>query len=1061
MPPLFFISGAASLLLETVWTRQMVLVFGSTTFAVSTVLTAFMAGLAGGAWLAGRKLVGPLGARRAIGVYALLELGIGLYALLLPLLWPLLPGLHRALWGVESHAYHAFAVLRFLLAFGLLALPTVAMGATLPVLARALDALEHDRVGRLVGTLYAINTGGAVVGVFLAGFVLLPALGMATTNLVACFADVALAGLAALLWWRASDDGTPTSSGAPAAVSEGGGAPRPRLAARLALYSMVLSGALSMAYEVAWSRALSLVIGSSTYAFSLILLCFLLGLAGGAAVYARRQAHKPDQLGNLATIHLMAALTALVGSALIDRLPVVLLVVLKTVELSPTSAFALEFGLAALVILLPAFFMGMVFPAVVQLWSETRMGAGRTAGEVYAVNTAGSIIGSFAAGFVLIPWLGLQRTLTSLVLAGCLLAAAFGVATGRRSLRVLRVAVSFAFALGAVFWVGRWDLQLLSAGVFRFSRYEEVVASLGAKPRHPLDDAVHRRVEAARGRIPIEAAVDTSGEPSIGFKLLHHVEGVTTTVGIGRTVDRSLSAKGCWLRHVLLVNGKPDASLSVLYPRLGDGCAAYLEKERLACCPAQAPGLRYSPSGDAETQLLSGLMPLLLGDGDAKEGLVIGWGSGVTAGAARAGGLERVVVVELEREVVRAARAFEPYNGLPQRDPGVRLITEDGRNYLARTTRRFDVIASEPSNPWMAGCGNLFTREFFAQVRAHLRPQGVFLQWLQAYEIAPANVWSILATMASVFSSVHVFSPAGAPTDLLLVARAAPTRLSWPQIEARFARVRVRSTLEPLGIYGPADLLVRLRAAPAGVREVSKGAPLNTDDNARIEFAAPRDLIEYRRHHPRTILEGLERTLTLRREVDGLPTDAGEALCLAELRVGRLSQAARWVRDTNSPCAKLAALMREPRSEKLNLKRWLRLAGASPKEKARLAVEGSLTQQLAALAAKATGDVDRWADAALAFLLARSAAPTRDRFAALALATDAARGAPPALRAALLELQVRLLNRSRAHLAAVSVAREWLALRLSTGKTTTTRGSATSRPTPASEARRAAARPKF
>jgi spermidine synthase len=1049
LPLLFFISGAASLLLETVWTRQMVLVFGSTTFAVSTVLTAFMAGLAGGAWLAGRKLVGRLGARRAIALYALLELGIGLYALVLPALWSQLPAIHRALWGVETHSYHAFALLRFLLAFALLALPTVAMGATLPILARALDAFARPSasagggVGRLVGTLYAINTGGAVAGVFLAGFVLLPAVGMATTNLIACLADIALAGVAALLWWRAAGVGSHerpprgSQAGAPSAPE------RPRLALRLALYSMLLSGGLSMAYEVAWSRALSLVIGSSTYAFSLILLCFLLGLAGGAALYARRQADKPDQLGNLATIHLMAAITALLGTAMIDRLPAVLLVVLKTFELSPTSAFALKFGLAAAVIVLPAFFMGMVFPAVVQLWSETQRGAGRTAGEVYAVNTAGSIIGSFAAGFVLVPWLGLQRTLTLLVLLGCALAAAFGATTGRRPLRVVRVGVAVLVAVAALFWVGRWDLQLLSSGVFRFSRYEEVVANLGAKAGRRLDEAVLARVEAARARIPLAAVVDTFVEPSVDFKLLHHVEGVTTTVGIGRTVDRSLSAKGCWLRHALLVNGKPDASLSVLYPRPQGGCAAYLSAKRLACCPPPAPGLRYSPSGDAETQLLSGLMPVLLGDGRARDGLIIGWGSGVTAGAARRGGLQRVVAVELEREVVRAARAFEPYNWLPQRDPGVKLITEDGRNYLARTTRRFDLIASEPSNPWMAGCGNLFTREFFAQVRAHLRPGGIFLQWLQAYEIAPANVWSILATMASEFPSVYVFSPVGAPTDLLLVARARPQRLSWPQIAARFAHAETRRAVAPLGIYGPADVLVRLRAGPEGVRQVSRGAPLNTDDNARIEFAAPRDLIEYRRHRPRTILEGLERTLRLSSVVDGMPPGADQALCMAELRAGRLKRAARRAARGSGAgatrCGQLAALMRRRPTRGVELSGWLREAGAPAEVRSRLVVTGTPQRAAATLAKRVGRDRDRWADAALAFLLTKS----DHRFAALVLATAASAGAPVGMRAALLQLRARLLSRSRAHLAALSAAQKLAALKLSTGKTAIDRGSAT------------------
>lgn len=1024
LPLLFFVSGASSLVLETVWTRQMVLVFGSTTFAVSTVLTAFMAGLAGGSFIAARRLA-RWSPRQSILLYGLLEAAIGLYSLFLPILVGQLPAVHRWLWGVGSSSYHTFALLRFVLAFVLLALPALAMGATLPVLTHALAAARSARTGRLVGTLYAINTAGAVVGVLLAGFVLLPRVGLLTTNWIACLADLALAGFAVLLYRKAG--ATLPSAPAIAAPPQGSLPPAPLLA-RIALFSMVVSGALSMAYEVAWTRALALVIGSSTYAFSLILLCFLLGLAGGAALYARRQAESPDQLGNLGTIHLLVAGAALATTTLIDRLPALLLVALKVFELSPNVAFLLKFALAALVIFLPALFMGMVFPAVVQLWAAPARAASRTAGEVYAINTVGSIIGSFAGGFVLVPWLGLQRTLLALVVLGCALAALFGALAASRRGGIIRVVAALTIVVVALWGTARWDLQVLSSGVFRVSRYEQVaiarVASGPPRLRDPAAEAVlAQRVLSARKTLPLLASVDTLLEPTEGMRLVRHREGITTTVGIGRTVDHALSSEGCWVRTALLVNGKPDASLSVLHPRPSGGCAS------LSRGPIPGPGIRFSPSGDAETQMLSGLLPLLLRSSRAKRGLVIGWGSGVSVGAALQGGVRHVVAVELEREVVAAARAFEPYNRIPQRDPRVTLVNEDGRNYLAATKERFDVVISEPSNPWMAGCGNLFTREFFRQVRSHLDSDGVFLQWLQAYEIAPHNVWSILATLRSVFESVHVFSPVRTPTDLLLVARRRKTKPSWRAIDVALERASTREALRPLGILGPADVLARLRAGPRAVARVSRGAPANTDDNARIEFAAPRDLINYKRYSSRAILKALGRRLVIEDEITDAPASAPEALCLAALRAGQLAQGQRRARAGKlARCGRVAKILAVDATA-VKLRPWLEAIPAPPGDGTRqrrevlalvARLQGSREQRAAQLASLAhRGGRDPWLDAALGFLLAK----TERLFDALAL-TMAARRVVPAggLSRALGGLEVHLLRRLRSPLAAMQIA---------------------------------------
>ena len=889
---LFFLSGLSSLVLETVWVRMMVLTFGSTTFAVSTVLTAFMGGLALGSWIAGRQAHRLRSPRRAVLTYGLLELGIGTYALGMPWLAGELPALHSALWGTAHTSYYTFAVLRFLLAGALLLAPTFAMGATLPILARYFcgRGAPAESTGRRIGFLYAINTFGAVAGVVLAGFVLLPAIGMWATNTAACVLDLVLALAALVLFFRSSQS---PATAEPATEPAPPGSASPLLM-RLSLAGIFASGAVAMTYEVAWTRVLSMIIGSSTYAFSLILASFLVGLAAGSAIYARRQAGQPDQPRNIALIHILVAVTAGVGLMLMDRLPILMLALMQWLSPAPHTMVLIKLALAGLIIFWPTFFMGMIFPAVICICAGAGRGAARTTGDVYSANTLGAILGSFASGFLLIPLLGLQRTLAAMVITSLALAALFGLLSASRRHRLLLPLTALGGVVIMCLVLRPWNLEVLTSGVFRVSRYEDVISSSGPKgasgdhhssSSSPARQAEERWLERARRALPPGHSIDTYHEPMAGYKVVSHREGVTTTVSMARTVDHALSWGSCWVRHTLLVNGKPDASLSVLHQRPLQGCPALLER--------LPPGshLRVSAGGDAETQILSGLLPVLLfhQDRPPKNGLVIGWGSGITVGAALQSGLKRLVAVELESAVIEAARVYEPHNHAPQLDPRVEVINADGRNYLASTREVFDIIISEPSNPWMAGCGNLFTTEFFRIVKERLAPGGVFLQWLQAYEIAPENVWSILGTLNGVFKSVHVFSPAQARSDLLLVARNTAHPPDWQKIRERISAPQTRQELSLLGIRGPADIAVRLLAGPKGVSELSRHSVHNTDDNARIEFATPWDLIDYSQYSTLSIVKRLQHTLgDPVRAFSAVAPGSREDLCWADLRAGSL-----------------------------------------------------------------------------------------------------------------------------------------------------------------------------
>src|SRR5919109_807044 len=285
------------------------LVFGHTVFAVTTVLTAFMAGLGLGSWVFGR-LADRQG--RPLRLYGVLEIGIGFFCLAVPLLLPAVEAIYRGLARTLGLSFLAFSLAQFVLVLALLLPPTSLMGATLPLLSR-LFARDARTVGRRVGFLYSLNTLGAVVGTALAGYVLLPALGMRGTLTLAAAVNLIVGAIIVLL-----DSQLPTVSAPAVARAE---TPPPSASAILVIVGLAVAGAASMIYEVAWTRALSLVIGSSTYAFTAMLLAFLLGLALGSAVFSRVFGARPVGPTAFGLLQLGAGAAALAILPVFERLP--------------------------------------------------------------------------------------------------------------------------------------------------------------------------------------------------------------------------------------------------------------------------------------------------------------------------------------------------------------------------------------------------------------------------------------------------------------------------------------------------------------------------------------------------------------------------------------------------------------------------------------------------------------------------------------------------------------------------------------------------------------------
>jgi spermidine synthase len=459
---LFVVSGACALTYQVVWSRLLAQVFGVTAFAVSTVLVSFMGGMALGAGLIGKRADA---ARRPLRMFALLEAGIGLYALALPTLLRLMDLVYAALWPALPDSFFVRSLARFIMCLALLLVPTMLMGATLPALGQGL-LRRRESLGVGIGLLYFVNTLGAAIGCFLAGFLLLPSLGLTRTTWLAFGGNAAVATIAFLLDRRAGGDAEPAVP-APPVVTEP--AVQPALDPTWWPFAVTFgSGMAGLAFEVVWFRVLVMVFGSTVYSFSAMLSVFLLGLALGSiggGVLADRM-RSPVRL--LAWIQGGVAFFSLLGALAVNWMPLNFLRLLVAFGLDFSGINETKFIVSAVVLLPAALLFGATFPIVVKLAPAAGRGTGGRIGLVYVWNTAGAIIGSFGAGFLLLPTIGMERTLV-LVIVVCAILAIGSLAAEPGPVR-LKAGVPAGLALCAIVVIAvtgpRWNRALLGAGVY-------------------------------------------------------------------------------------------------------------------------------------------------------------------------------------------------------------------------------------------------------------------------------------------------------------------------------------------------------------------------------------------------------------------------------------------------------------------------------------------------------------------------------------------------------------------------------------------------------------------
>lgn len=714
----FAFSGAAGLIYEAIWGRYLALFVGHSAYAQVLVIAAFLGGMAVGALGVGeaaKKLKAPL------LWYAGAEGLLALMGFLFHLLFQGFTGLAYASLFPALGGTVWVEVVKWGLALALILPQAVLLGTTFPLLSSGMLRGTSLAPGRTLSLLYFTNSLGASVGVLVAGFALVAWVGLPGSLAVAAFLNLAAGGIAAGVH-RARSPVPGPGVGIPASPLKGRrGAPLPVSVAgmpetllwRLLLSVAFFTAVASFIYEIGWIRMLSLVMGSATHSFELMLSAFILGLALGA-LFVRRLAD-----GAVPPLPLLGWVQWIMGAAALATLPVYASsfgFMAFLVEVLPADGqgyllFSLaRYGIAMAVMLPSAVMAGMTLPLITATLLRAGLGE-RSIGWVYGVNTLGSVTGVIFAGLVALPWLGLK----GMIVAGALLDMGLGV-------------LLLAFRVKAKVPGAGWAVAGTLAGAILLAGGVQMALDLD---KRVLTSGVYRH-----GLVPTE-----EDEPILFYK-----DGRTASVSVHRASPPEMV--------VLSTNGKPDASISMRWIRAQTG-------------PMPAAPIVVH---DEATQSLISLLAMAFRP-EGRTVAHIGHGSGLTGELLLASPrLERSVTIEIEPEMIRASEAFYPANARTFEDPRSTFVIDDAKSYFASGARRFDLIVSEPSNPWVSGTASLFTQEFYRQIRNYLEPGGILVQWIQAYEMSDELVSSVLAALHRAFPDYRGYMVG--PGDLAIVASA-------------------------------------------------------------------------------------------------------------------------------------------------------------------------------------------------------------------------------------------------------------------------------------------------
>jgi spermidine synthase len=800
---MFFASGCAALIYEIVWLQLLELVIGSSGYSIAVLLGTFMGGMCLGSLLLPRLI--PL-RFHPLRIYACLEIGTGLMGIAVLFGMPYLADLYAAWYwhGVGSRA---------LVSALCLIPPTLLMGATLPAVSRFVESTPEGV--SWMGFFYGGNIAGGVVGCLGAGFFLLRLLDMPAAVFVAAVINLSAAALA--IWLARRSAGSYISPGNDAAARPATGPHE-----RLVHLTIAASGLSALGAEVVWTRLLSLLLGGTVYTFAIILAVFLAGLGIGSSIgslLARRSTNPRVVLG----ICQMSLAGAIAWAALIIARSLPYWPInpgIYTSDWGPWYLFQLDIVRVGWAVLPATILWGASFPLAIAGVASRGQDPGRMVGGIYAANTIGAIVGSLAFSLYIIPRVGTQwaeRLLIVTAAAAALvaLASAFSFRTRRALIEAETLLPNPSFR--AVFAV----IAALICIVFLVDAVAGIPWVVVAWGRF----SATYMAQSCPDLIDEKASPPDRSSSSVWY---------CTYVGEGMNVSVAVTRNSAGQRFFHGA-GKVQAS---------------------------------SQAHDMRLQRMLGHLSVLTARDPAKVSdiLVVACGAGVTAGSfVLYPGIKKITVCDIEPlvpKVVAPMFGEENYHiadGIDRQNPRlvngkeVTIIYDDGRHYIRTLPReeKFDVITSDPIDPWVKGSAALNTVEYYEMCKSHLKPGGVMTLWMPLYESNVDSAKSMIATFFQVFPNGMIFSndQQFEGYDAVLLGQVGPARIDVDKLEAMLNRrdyAPIKESLIDVGFGGTGyegdersvavDLLSTFAGQASDLVEWMRNAQINRDRNLRLQY---------------------------------------------------------------------------------------------------------------------------------------------------------------------------------------------------------------------------------
>ena len=700
---IFFLSGFSGLIYESIWSRYLGLLLGHAAYAQTLVIILFMGGMGAGAWLVSRythRLT------NLFLIYALIECIIGFCGITF----------HYLYTGGTEFMYHSvlptldspfsISLVKWITAAALIVPQTILLGATFPLMAGGFLRYFNLREGKSLSLLYFVNSIGAALGILIGGFFLVDHLGLPGTIFTAGCINFFIALIVFLVVLK-SRSFTNTNQQV-AVIPEIEKNPENNALFRVLMVCSCLTGVASFIYEIGWIRMLSMVLGSSTHSFELMLSTFILGIAIGSLCIKSKIDSLQSPLRTLALIQLVMGFFASFSILAYGNMFDIMSFFIQSLATTESGYYLFNFFcyVLAAVFMLPATICaGMTLPLITKMLFTTKQFGESAIGKVYAINTLGSVVGVILAVQLLMPLFGLKVLILCGAIVDILLALflmKYVVGTNYKTINKIFYAIGSCSVLLVLFLFSSYELDSskMSSGVFRHGAL--------------------------------------SGDKESIF----HKDGKTASIDV-YTFDNILT---------LATNGKPDASITLKHDQ----------------------GI-----SDDITEVLLGAIPLAI-KGDIKTAAVIGMGSGVTSHVLlHDSNIQSLEVIEIEDAIIDAAKLFGPRSSNNFTDNRCEIHIEDAKTFFVNQQKKYDLIFSEPSNPWVSGVSSLFSKEFYQLTKQHLTEKGVFAQWLQLYEINDELVVSVLKALSSAFPHYDIFF--AGKGNLLIIAKLTNEPLNYSE----------------------------------------------------------------------------------------------------------------------------------------------------------------------------------------------------------------------------------------------------------------------------------------